>query len=213
MKRNTFFFLLLMMAFGITSNAQTFSDVFDPKTQITWLGIDFTALKVIGDREAWANKTPNEMFDAWNKLMIAEREKYNVEKALHRDEVRYAVDVALDHNAALNVTDLFADVASSEFLLRQNNIQAIINTYNFKSHSGIGLLFIAESFDKTAMRATFWVTFINMDTRQILFTQKMTNPPGGFGLRNFWASPVYAILKKIDKSEYKSWQKSATSVK
>jgi hypothetical protein len=59
----------------------------------------------------------------------------------------------------------------------------------------------------------FFVTFINMNTKEVLFTERMTGEPGGFGLRNYWAGSVYNILKRIKSTEYRSWQKKYSTSK
>jgi hypothetical protein len=52
-----------------------------------------------------------------------------------------------------------------------------------------------------------WVTFIDMKTRQILFTERMVAEPGGFGLRNYWAGAIKGVLEKMRKKEYEMWRK------
>lgn len=205
--RNCILLLSFFLLASMGTQAQTAKDVFDQKTEITWLGLDFTATKIIGDKENWSGYDPIQLFGAWNQLMINEREKYNVAEALHRDHVKPALEITMDHNSALNVTDLFADVTSNEFKLAPDIVQTIVESYNFKDYSGIGIMFIVETLDKPMKEGAFFVTFINMNTKEVLFTERMTNAPGGFGMRNYWASCVYNILKRIKNSQYHTWQK------
>jgi hypothetical protein len=41
----------------------------------------------------------------------------------------------------------------------------------------------------------------------VLLAERMVGVPVGFGLRNYWAGGLYAVLKQIRKTEYKAWQK------
>jgi hypothetical protein len=212
MKRCMLLLSLFLLA-TVSSQAQTFNDVFDKKTEITWLGLDFTGTKIIGDKETWAKHDPIQLFEAWNQLMIKERDKYNVAEALHRDQVKQALEITMNHNSALNVTDLFADVTSNQFKLTPDIIQTIVESYSFKGYSGIGIMFVVETLDKTMAEGALFVTFINLNTKEVLFTERMTGEPGGFGLRNYWAGSVYNILKRIKSTEYRSWQKKYSTSK
>ncbi len=202
----------VLVSVGNVSVGQSFADVFNPSTEITWLGVDYTIAKVVGDKEAWAAKNANDMFNAWNQLFIKEKDKYNAARALHRKTVKHALDVTIDHNARLNVVDFYADEASPEYVLKAENVQSIVNLYDFKGNNGIGMMLIAETYDRNKVLATHWVAFVNMNTREVLYTQKLQTEPGGMGLRNYWAGSVLAALNKIEK-EYKGWQRSAVSYK
>lgn len=203
---------LLLAAFGKPVSAQTFGDLFDPKTEVTWLGVDYTITKVIGDKEAWAAKNANDMFNVWNQLFIKEKDKYNAARALHRKTVKIALDVTADHNARINAVDFYADEVPAGYGLTAANVQSIVNLYDFKGNSGMGMMLIAETYDRNKVQATHWVAFINLNTREVLYTQKIVSEPGGMGLRNYWAGSVLGALNKIEK-EYKGWQKSAVSYK
>ena len=52
-----------------------------------------------------------------------------------------------------------------------------------------------------------WVTFVDMKSKTVLFTTYQTNPPGGFGFRNYWAKPLYTTLKNME-SDFKKWSKN-----
>lgn len=211
MKRNAMLLFMLALCPHSMLSAQTLKDVVNPETQITWLGLDFSLLKVVADEGAWVNKTPGEMFKAWNQLMIDEQKKYNIAEALSRDQVKFALDVTMDHNAALPADNLFLAQATPETLPKDSDVPQVIKSYDFKGNKGIGVMFVAESFDKPAQQANWWVTFVNMETKEVVYIQKMSAESSGFGLRNYWSSTVYYIVKRIGSSEYKKWRKAVKS--
>jgi hypothetical protein len=45
-----------------------------------------------------------------------------------------------------------------------------------------------------------------MATRKVLITEKFSGKPGGFGLRNYWAKPVFEIMMKSSAAAYKNWE-------
>jgi hypothetical protein len=209
------YLLIATLWLGVFSNpvsAQTFAELFDPKTEVTWLGVDYTITKVIGDKEAWATKSASEMFVAWNQLFVKEQDKYNAARALHRKTVKMALDVTADHNARINAVDFYADDVPTGYALNADNVQSIVNLYDFKNNTGLGMMLIAETYNRNTVQATHWVVIINLGTREVLYTQKILSEPGGMGLRNYWAGSVLGALNKIEK-EYKGWQKSAVSYK
>lgn len=209
MKRIVTSMLAVLIFSGLS--AQTLKDVVNPETPITWLGLDFSLLKVVADQDAWTGKTPKEMFKAWNELMINEQNKFNVAEVLDRDQVKFALEVTMDHNAALPDNNIFIQQSLSENLPKVGDVPTVIKSYDFKGNTGIGVMFVAESFDKPALKGNWWITFINMETKQIIYIQKLSETAAGFGLRNFWASTIYNSLKQIKSTEFKKWKKSVKS--
>jgi hypothetical protein len=188
--------------------AQTKSDVFKEDVTVTWLGLDFTSAKFIGDREKFGSESDvRHLLDAWNALIINEPEKFDVARAIDRKKVENAPDVTKDHNAELDVMSMFTDEQKDYLHIKPSDVEQIVAGYDFKGKSGIGLMFIVESFSKTNEEGSIWVTFINMDSKETLFSERLVAPPKGFGMRNFWAGCVYGILTKMEKKEFEMWRK------
>lgn len=199
---------LILVLFAIHVNAQTARDIFQPSTPITWLGLDFTEARFIGDRERLGSHSDVlRLMEAINQLVINEPTKYDVAAAIKRPKVETAINVTSNHNAQLDVSELLSDQAKDYQRLRPSDIQQIISDYNFEGVSGIGLMFNVEAFSKPDESASIWVTFINLDTKEVLWTQRMLGKPGGFGLRNFWGRSVYSIINDIKKKEFEVWRK------
>jgi len=188
--------------------AQTAKDVFSPQTNITWLGLDFTGAKLIGDREKYGSeKDIKKMIQSWNRLMIDETEKYDVGEALGRPPLKNAIEWTIDHNDNLNPAEMVTESPKGKSVMNRQNVAQIVNSYDFKSLSGnVGLLFVVESFSKLEKKSIIWITFINLTNNEILFTERMTAAPFGSGLRNYWAGAVNNTIKQI-KTKYSAWEK------
>jgi hypothetical protein len=185
--------------------AQSAKDVFDVKTPITWLGLDFTGAKFVGDREKIGGEEDlHKLMKAWNNLMINEPDKFDVGKALHRLPLKQAVDVAIAHNEKLNLQGTMTSTEISH--LTKEDVSRIVSSYDFGSNSGIGVLFVVDSFSKLEEEGVVWVTFVNMGEKEVLFTNRMTAKPVGFGIRNYWAGAIYKMLKAI-RFDYDTWKK------
>lgn len=207
MNRKNIVFVVLIL---LTSSAiaQNKSDVFDPNTPITWLGLDFTDARFIGDRERLGSESDlHHLLDALNELMVKEADKYNVAAALQRKTVENATEITTEHNAGLDVLSMISPDGKDHVHLNPDGVQEIVSGYDFKGKSGIGLMLNVESFNKLIEEGSFWVTFVNLGTKEVLLTERLTAPPSGFGMRNFWAGSVNGVLTKIKKKEFETWKK------
>lgn len=175
---------------------------------VTWLGLDFTSAKLIGDRERLGSESDvRHLLDAWNDLILAEQDKFDVAKAIGRAKVENVIDVTKEHNAELDVMGMFSDNERDYLHIKVSDVEEIIAGYDFKDLSGIGLMFNVESFNKINVEGSVWVTFINLGTKEVLFTERLVAPPSGMGMRNYWAGCLYEIITKIRKKEFEMWRK------
>jgi hypothetical protein len=202
---------LLFVLATITADAQDLmQSVFDPKAEITWLGVDLSQAKLIGDRERWGSTSDvQRIMEAWNDLIVKEKDKFNIARALgkERDKVRNMVEVTKESNANLDVTEMFSNEKTDHVRLRPGDIVAVVSEYDFKDASGLGLMFNVESFSKLDDEAAIWVTFIDIRNKEVLFSERMTGQPGGAGMRNFWANSVFEVLERMKKKEFEMWRK------
>lgn len=201
-------FITVLLLFALTTSyAQNDTQVFDPNSSLKWLGIDFTKTIFIGDRENLRSANIPGLLESINKLMITEVAKYDVAEMLHRTTAESQIDVTMDHNSMLSTDHIQTEDVKRTKRLNLDSISAIVESYDFKGLTGTGLMFNVETFSKTQTVAHVWITFVDMGTKKVLFTRRMTATPSGFGLRNYWAGSIYRIMKEIDRSYYNSWSK------
>ncbi|HEX5153711.1 MAG TPA: hypothetical protein VFW07_19830 [Parafilimonas sp.] len=188
--------------------AQTFKDVFNPETTITWLGIDFTNVKVIGHTDAEVTDLVDRQFSGINQLVLNEPKKYDVAGALHRSTVPSELSFVTEKNKTISAEKIISTDVADEKHLTDADINGIVKGYNFGDKKGIGLLFIMESMSKKNERGSIYLTFVDMATSKVLHTERVSEKCGGFGLRNYWAKSIYEAIDDIHDSKYKEWQKS-----
>jgi len=194
----------------ITSQAmaQSKSDVFVKEVPVTWLGLDFSYAKLIGDRERWGSESDvRHLIDAWNDLILAEADKFDIAKAIGRIKVENVIEITKEHNVDLDVISMFSSEEKDYLHTKVSDVEELIAGYDFKDLSGIGLMFNVESFNKMNVEGSVWITFINLSTKEVLFTERLVAPPTGMGLRNYWAGCIFEILTKIRKKEFEMWRK------
>ena len=206
MKNTILTLTLLVISFQV--NAQTAQDIFKSGTPVTWLGLDFTEARFIGDRERLGSHSDVlHLMESINQLIVNEPTKYDIAAAIGRPRVEKAINVTSNHNSQLEVSELLSDQTKDYQRLKSSDIERIVSGYSFDDLDGIGLMFNVESFSKMDESASVWVTFINLNTKKVLFTQRLTGKPGGFGLRNFWGRSIYNIIGDIKKKEFEMWRR------
>lgn len=200
--------LIALLFVASIAVAQDRSDVFNENAKITWLGLDFSQAKLIGDREKLGSESDiRHLVEAWNNLIVTEGEKFDIALAIDKKKINKNIQPTLDNNASLDVLSMLSNAEKDYLHLNRDGVAAIISSYDFKDLSGIGMMFNVESFSKLNEEASVWVTFIKLDTKEVLFSERVTGAPRGFGMRNFWGGAIFTIIERIKKKEYEMWRK------
>lgn len=206
--------LLFLFTFSshILLKAQDLNSIFSTsKTPITWIGIDFSHVKLVGsdgfkDPEAIVNRH----FPSINYLIVEESDKYNLEKSFMKSEIDFNLEVTDNLNAEIDFIDLVINKSAPR--LTKENLQSFADSYDFKGiTTPVVLVFVAESLNKLAEKGTYHVVFINTTTREVIFTDRMSGEVGGMGFRNYWARPIYNILEQIRRKQFRIWRKANQS--
>jgi hypothetical protein len=200
-----FFCFLLITAFG-----QSEKDVISA-SEITWFGLDFTKAIFVGsfNQFAEAGETggqdlKNKYIPGWNDLVINERQKYNLKEAYKKSSVLYEPEIVNKRNGTIDASKMVT-LNAAEGRIKKEDIAKVVSQYK-SGKKGIGLVYIVETYSKADERGVIWVTFFDMATRKVLITEKFSGKPGGFGLRNYWAKPVFEIMMKSSAAAYKNWE-------
>jgi len=204
---------LAFLFFTCALQAQTRADINNSEVPLTWLGVDYTQVKFIGDATQWQDAgeiTNSQMrdkyFPAWNDLFVNEQTKYDVAKYTNRSEVNYQIQVANKANNKMKTPKVFSNDPEDFARLSESDIQKLIKGYDFMGNKGLGLLFVVEGMSKGKSAASVWVVFVNMNNKSVLLAKQVEEKAGGFGFRNYWAKPLFLTLKNL-KSDLKKWSK------
>jgi hypothetical protein len=213
-------------------NAQNVQDVF-LKKEMTWFGLDFSKAKFVGDfnefgpisagggvikvqtgdttkvligRESQAKVIRDTYFRSWNNVVLNEKEKYNLPVFYNKQAVMVDVANIEKVNSNANLDSMMLPWGTLE--LSKEMINEAVNKYDNKGKSGLGLVFIVESFNKTIDLATIHVTFFDMSSNKVLLSKRIQTKPSGIGLRNYWVSSVHRAMEE-SKENWKKWKKEA----
>lgn len=209
MKKTILFPLFTLLTY--CSFSQTASDFFIPSEhKVSWLGIDFSHVKLIGDFNHFfgagsqsAVDIRDEYFNRWNKIVLTEPDKYDIRSMLRKADVFYDVAMITGINSSCSIENL-EDFNTPNYSI--DDIREFVNQYPIENKSGFGVLMIAESLNKPAQEAYFHFLIINMSTKEILIHDRIRSEPTGFGLRNYWAGAIYRGMKQIKDVHYQKWK-------
>jgi hypothetical protein len=208
---------LLLLTFVIvisvkSVSAQSVQDVFNKK-EMTWYGLDFSMAKFAGDFSQFnttgvqtGSQIRDVYFRSWNNVVISEKEKYNFQVFFKKESVLVDLSSVDVLNNKVNSDSIIALAAPKP--LSEAKIQEEVSKYDNKGKSGMGLVFIIESFDKISGLGTIHVTFFDIVSGKVLLTKRLQMQPKGFGLRNYWVSTAYAAMVQ-SKDKWKTWKKEA----
>ena len=200
-----FSLLLAAMLSVVSTQAQTLKDFFSSDEPLTYLGIDFTQARVIGEPVTDANDMRDRNFPAINAVVVNEPKKYDIAAAFHKT---VNTDLALvnKHNETTNTATLKSDNASDYNRLKQEDVEKLIKGYNFNGKKGVGLLFVMDGMSKAEKAANVYVTLVDMGTKKVLLAEKIEGKAQGFGFRNYWAYTIHKVLEEVEKHKYKDWK-------
>lgn len=203
--KTLFVCLLIGSLFSTDIRNYELSDFKDPATPIVWLGIDYSQSKMVGSE---GFKNPYEIvriyFDKWNSFIYQEPAKYDVHRSLHRVGIKYDLDATRKKNQLVNPEEL---VINHSYTLDQSSIEQNIKSYELSNQKeGIGISLVVESYDKMTRMATYHLVLFDINSRKILFQEKITSAPHGLGLRNYWAHTFYKTLLHIELASSRNWK-------
>lgn len=191
--------------------AQNAADVFKA-SEITWFGLDYSHVKVRGPL---VNVGPSgfrdekdlrdNYFNAWNSLVISEPGKYNFWKSFRVGNVPNDLSIVNKRNSAMNATDMLTE-QGGDGLVNEALVKKVITEYRTDRKDGIGCVFIIESLDKIGENSAMWVTFFDIGSKKVLFTERLVERAGGPGLKNHWITPVANALSHILRTQYNTWK-------
>lgn len=200
-----------------SSIAQTKEDVvFGTDYPEFFLGIDFSNAVFPGSFRQFNAAYPEEMeniktkyFDAWNNILINERNKYNVPRALRRRSLEFRFDPIRAINATTDVEKMKGEKKKRT----TKEVQKLIKKYDLQGKEGIGYLFFVDYLDADNNRAGIHFLAINLKNNKIIIDQFMESMPGGAGIRNYWAKSFYTFIRTIELKYFGKWKKEVKKEK
>ncbi len=174
---------------------------------LVWFGLDFSEAKLIGDFARWpAEKLRDDFLPSINSILFYEYKKYSIRKTFFVKWVYYDILPTEHHNAEItpgHLRDCRSDYKFENPEKQLSDVIASLRTGDAKS--GIGLILIVESFNKYLEEGSIYVTFFNIATKKLIFSERLTGTAGGLGLPAHWARVVRHIFDLIYDHKMREW--------
>ncbi|HQD10406.1 MAG TPA: hypothetical protein PLQ65_12120 [Flavihumibacter sp.] len=193
---------ICLMTTGFFAGAQK---ALDPNNPIVYLGIDFSALKIINEPRITAMDVKTQ-YQAINQLVVAEAKKYDWATALGMPNYSSDIGVTMARNEQADISHVFTTNTADDAHLKEDDIKKMVAKYNFQGKKGTGLIVFYETFNKGSETGSMWVTFIDMGTKKVLLTERMSGSAKGFSVRNYWTAPVYKVIQDVKKYKASEWR-------
>jgi len=170
------------------------------QTELIWFGVDFSNVRLI-DKTGFTNPSAirDEYFNSINDVVINEPKKYNLERAFNNKNIVSDLSIVKKRNLTPIIEEMVIDITEQDLIISEEDIPSIVNEYEMAYKNGIGIVFIVQSLLKIPGNkvGNMYVTFFDIQTKDILLTELMSSQPRGFGFRNYWVRTVYSVLNQI----------------
>jgi len=195
----------------IACQAQSIQDFFNDKAgTVTWLGIDYSHVKLIGEftqfKDASQYSTSeirNKYFPGWNALVLNEPSKYDFKGMFMLSNLVPDISMVTSLNAAADVEEM---KGTRENRFSCDDIKKFILKYDLTDKEGLGIVLIADALNKITEMAGYVVVVFNMKTRDVLLCESVIEKAGGIGIRNYWGGSLNNLVKDGKKNLYWVWK-------
>jgi len=204
-----------ILLLSTTVNAQDLKKLFsDSEAKLFYLGIDFSKAKLLDAGNP--SDIRDNLYGKINYLIIQEPKKFDLEGAFKKTKILHDLGPVTKKYEKINLNDILSTNEADFNRFKESDITGIVKALDFKGENGasftgegVGLIFIMEAMKKQEKKgvAAIWVTFINMDTKKVLYTERIESKANtAIGFRNYWASTIKNLIDDIDDKKYKEWK-------
>jgi hypothetical protein len=134
---------------------------------VIWMGIDYSLAKFSDIEES-----PESVFEklpAINNVVVNEAAKYNVKKYFRKSEVTYDLTIVNSNNSKIDAAKL---VTAGIYTITPDDVKKLINSYNIKDKTGMGLVFVAENMNKSKKPEVIMSAFLILLLRILLILKE-----------------------------------------
>ena len=199
--------ITLFLLSSSIGNSQTLKDFLNSKeTPTTYLGVDFSQTRLIGDAGANTSDIASRQYGGINDVIINEPKKYDIAGAFQKSKVDNDIAQTVTKNMSVKPADIISTNEADYTRLKEADITTVVKGYDFLGKKGIGILFVVEAMSKPAKASAIWATIVDMTTHQVLLTERIEGKATGIGFRNYWAGSLSDVIKTIDKKKFDEWK-------
>jgi hypothetical protein len=195
-------FLIVFLLSTILGWTQVKSELFQSE-KIIFYGLDFTYAKfVVHKKIPDSTELVHRYFSEWNYMYLDERDGFDMRRPLKKKLVLYDT-VTYSINAQINPDDVMVNEATN---LELKQIRKYIKNYSDFSKEGYGMVYMVESLNAKDKYLSAWLTFFDLKTGELLFSEPIRVKAKGRNFTLLWAS-AFDELYLESKNSYRVWYK------
>lgn len=194
--------LVLLTTFTVTSSQERKQgieyrynvDAVLSSRDIVFYGWDFSRFKVFDiSKTGDAEEILKNYIPSWIGML---NEEYPTNKVASNFKKNVTPNLA-------SVQSLFKNLDPDDIVTFLNydfpidSVRKVVKSYNLPEHSGVGLTIILESYNKPERYVTGYVTFFDIESREILWSTKMKGLPG-----SKWGFAKYVFEGFVELYQY-----------
>lgn len=183
-----------------------------------WFGIDYSKVKFTGSFAHAFGIDPNDgtelvekWIPEWNKIIPSEPLNFPIGEVIKKPNLFYDINSVNRINSKINKDSVYSETPMGYKIPDpEKTISEMIKNYSSdRKKSGLGCVFIAESYNKKAHNAYVYFVLFRIEDKKLIGYKRLVGIPKGFGLRNFWSGAIKDIIKQLG-SAYSSISWNAT---
>ncbi len=192
MKKISVLLLLLTAGFpALPTRAATLAD-----ETVVWAGLDYSMTRFV---DADAFRDPAAIFpgllDKWNSLYLKERLE-PLGKILKK-KVEVDIGGVMARNAKATKKQIVEFYREEDHIrkthITEDDLKKLVKSLKMEVKEGLGLVFVMDRLVKNQKNAAMYVVFFDIKTREIVAQKRDYKGSGGFGIRNYWFSPIKRV--------------------
>ena len=191
--------LIILLTQSLHCYAQYTSDDIFRDAPLTWLGMDFTRVRIEGYN--YLDQQFKEVnFIGWNEMARAGDDQLDLPRYLHRDRVNVFIDEANRINLAIT-----RNLRTSSSLTRDSILQSL-SQYNLPDKEGIGVIMFVGEIIHRGEHLRGKMAFVDMKTKELLLLKNFYGNGSGTGFHNTWGNAFKSALKRV-KRNWDDWER------
>lgn len=194
MKKALLFILSLGLWLPLSANKNS-----QVANELVWFGIDYSLVKFIGTPDQFTDipKIQNYYFRAWNDLILAEENKYDLKTAFSVSTIHYDMENSCVRSEKRSMEGI---VQAGPYTIDEEQVRAVVQSNVIPEENIVGAMFVMETLNKLEGLSTMWLAVFNVGSGEILYTRRYSGAVGGFGFRNYYARSYYNVIKNLKMS-------------
>jgi hypothetical protein len=164
--------------------------------ELVWFGIDYTLVKFIGTQDQFSDlpKIQSYYFRSWNELILAEKDKYDLNRAFSMATIHYNMENTILRSEQRVMEGI---VQHNTYTIDENQVKSVVSLNLDPSVNQVGAIFVMETLNKTEEVSTMWLAVFEISSGEILYMRRYSGAVGGFGFRNYYAKSFDNVIQNL----------------